>query len=223
MLRYAKGAAPPVLAGWQATPHATWDSLSASDKDQVREAILRDQGCLCAYCQRRIPTSDGRMKVEHWQAQSGGKHMLRWTNLLGVCLGDEAAETGATRGEKHCDTFRGDTPLFLHPVDGQGPSPREHLAYGPEGETKPSRGTTRREAVLGDIQALNMNAARLRRERRIIYEEVKRRLDKAGWTLKAHRDEHKKTQIQPGTRAASQCEVARYYLERWARKHDFQL
>lgn len=42
------------------------------------------------------------MKIEHWLAQSGGADKLRWSNLLGVCLGDEKAETGAPEGERHC-------------------------------------------------------------------------------------------------------------------------
>jgi uncharacterized protein (TIGR02646 family) len=222
MLRFAKGAQPSVLVGWQATPNAGWDSLSATDKDAVREATLRDQGHLCAYCQRRIPTRDGRMKVEHWLAQSGGKDVLRWSNLLGVCLGDERAETGSLQGERHCDTSRGDAVLFLHPVEGQGPSPRDHLRYTAGGEALP-KNTPQESFVRGDIDALNMNAARLRRERTVVYDELKRRLDRAGWNAKALRDEHRACRIEPGVRASPQCEVARYHIERWARHRGLEL
>jgi len=222
MLRYAKGPTPSVLPGWQATPHATWDSLPGNDKDGVRDAILRDQGRLCAYCQRRIPSSDGRMKVEHWRAQSGGSDMLRWTNLLGVCLGDETTETGSLKGERHCDTSRGDVALFLHPVEGQGPSPRDHLTYSAEGEVRP-KDSPLKKSVKSDIDALNMNAVRLRRERRIVRDELSRRLERAGWTAKALRDEHRAAHLQPGVRAPAQCEVVRYHVERWARQRDLTL
>ncbi len=223
MLRYPKGPPPrSVLAGWQATPNADWDSLPKVDKDKVREALLRDQGHLCAYCQRRIPTKDERMKVEHRRAQSGGEEKLRWSNLLGVCLGDEALETGAPVGEQHCDTSRGDAPLFLDPIDGPGPSPRDHLAYTAEGEAR-ARDTPQKNVVQADIGALHMNAVRLRRERRIVYEELKRRMEKGGWTLKAARDEHAATRIEPGVRALPQCEVVRYHIERWARQRGWAL
>lgn len=222
MLRYSKGPAPSVLTGWQATPNAGWDSLPAADKEKVREALLRDQGRLCAYCQRRIPTRDDRMKVEHWQAQSGGKDKLRWSNLLGVCLGDEKAETGSPEGEHHCDTARGDAALFLHPVEGQGPSPLDHLAYTPQGEVRPTD-TPNQDAVRGDIDALNMNAARLRRERRAVYEELKRRLEKGNWSLKALRDEYRSARIEPGVPALRQCEMVRHHVRKWARQHAWEL
>jgi uncharacterized protein (TIGR02646 family) len=222
MLRYPKGPSPSVLPGWQATPHASWDSLPADDKDQVRDAILRDQGKLCAYCQRRIPTGDNRMKVEHWRAQSGGSDMLRWNNLLGVCLGDESAETGSLKGERHCDTARGDAPLFLHPVEGQGPNPRDHLAYSAEGEVRP-KDSPLRSTVQRDIDTLNLNAVRLRRERRVVRDELWRRLEKVGWTAKALREEYRAAHVQPGVRAPAQCEVVRYHVERWARKRDLLL
>ncbi|MEP7119649.1 MAG: retron system putative HNH endonuclease [Byssovorax sp.] len=222
MLRYPKGAGPKVLIGWQATPNADWESLSGEDKDHVRAAILRDQGRLCAYCQRRIPTRDEQMKVEHWQAQSGGKDKLRWSNLLGVCLGDERAESGAPKGELHCDTSRGNAALFLHPVDGSGPSPREHLKYTSQGQVLP-RDTPQQDVIGGDIKALNLNAVRLRRERRVVYEALWDRLEKAGWTPKALRDEYEATRIEPGVRAVPQCEVVRYHVVKWARKRDVEL
>jgi uncharacterized protein (TIGR02646 family) len=222
MLRYPKGHLPKVLIPWQATPGADWESLPSADKEEVRHALLRDQGQLCAYCQRRIPTRAGHMKVEHWQAQSGGQDKLRWSNLLGVCLGDERAETGAPAGEQHCDTARGDAPLFLHPVEGGGGNTREHLAYTFTGEVTP-KDTPRRESVRKDIDALNLNAARLRRERRVVYEALKERLERDGWDRKALRREVAAARIEPGGRAMPQCELVRYHVERWARKQDLTL
>ena len=223
MLRYVKGAAPTqVLAGWQATPNASWESLSGADKEKVREALLRDQGRLCAYCQRRIPTRDDRMKVEHWRAQSGGKDKLRWSNLLGVCLGDEKVETGVPEGEQHCDTARGDAALFLHPVDGEGPNPLDHLTYTAEGKVIP-KDTPNQRAVQEDIDALNMNAARLRRERKVVFDELWRRLERAGWDPRALRDEYRAAQLQPGVRAVPQCEVIRHHVRRRAQKNGVKL
>ncbi len=224
MLRYRKGAEPKGLTGWQATPNASWESIPAGDKNVVRDALLRDQGYLCAYCQRRIPAKDGRMKVEHWHPQSTGKDDRRWSNLLGVCLGDEAAESGSTRGERHCDTARGNAALFLHPVEGRGPDPREHLGYTAGGEARPSQDNPETAAaVTGDIHTLNLNARRLRRARDEVYEELKKRLDKAGWTEGALRAEYDAARIQPGVRALPQCEVVRYHLRRWARKRNVVL
>ncbi|MRG91944.1 retron system putative HNH endonuclease [Polyangium spumosum] len=225
MLRFAKGAAPKVLTGWQATPGADWESLSATHKDDVRDALLRDQGELCAYCQRRIPTKDGYVKVEHWHAQSAeeeAKGTLRWLDMLGVCLGDEAQETGAKEGERHCDTARGNKKLFLHPVAGRGPDPREHLRYTSEGEVLPSTGTSSAR-VQSDIDALNLNATRLKRARREIFDALRERLDKRKFTTAALNAEYKAAGIQPGVQSPTQCEVVRYHLRRWARQKNVEL
>jgi uncharacterized protein (TIGR02646 family) len=224
MLRYPKSPQPKVLIRWQTTPGVSWESIPASDKTKVRDALLSDQGHLCAYCQRRIPAKDEPMKVEHWSAQSGGKDALRWGNLLGVCLGGEYAAKGATLGERHCDTARGDAPLFLHPVEGEGPSPREFLRYTPEGEAYPSHeNPALSERVSGDIRVLNLNARRLRRERVVVHDELARRLEKGNWADGALREEYRAATIEPGVPAMPQCEVARYYVRRWARHHGVAL
>lgn len=225
MLRFPKGPAPKkVLTEWQATPKANWNSLHGADKDEVRDATLRDQGHLCAYCQRRIRSSDKYMKIEHWHAQSGGEGMLRWHNLLGVCLGDERKESGIEDGELHCDTVRGDAKLFLHPVEGQGPNPQEYLRYTSEGEARTAREKTEvAKAVQGDIDALNLNARRLRRARTVVCDELRRRLDRAKWGVGALRAEYRAAAILPGSKAPEQCEVVRYHIRRWARQKNVEL
>jgi len=224
MLRYRKGREPNALRAWQATPSANWGSLPAKDKDGVRKALLRDQGHLCAYCQRRILPKDGHMKVEHWHAQSSEadkKSTLRWRNLLGVCLGDEAQETGTSKGDRHCDTARGNAALFLHPVEGEGPNPRDFLRYTAEGEVLPAREPA--ASVRGDIEALKLNTNRLRRARVEAYEELRKRLDKKGFSKAVLGAELEAASIRPGQEAMPQCEVVRYHVTRWARKQGFQL
>jgi len=57
----------------------------------------------------------------------------------------------------------------------------------------------------------------------IVYDELERRLDRAGWTAKALRDEHRAARIEPSVRAMSQREVVRYHLQRWARRRALAL
>lgn len=223
MLRCEKGPEPRALIGYLATPGAAWSSLRAGDKDEVRDALLRDQGHLCAYCQRRIENDERRMKVEHWHAQSAEgdkKDTLRWRNLLGVCLGDEAQETGAKIGERHCDTARGNAALFLHPVEGQGRNPREHLRYTSVGEVLPAKENA---SVEGDIETLNLNAKRLKRARREVYDVLQTRLEKRGFTKATLSAELKAATLRPGVKSAEQCEVVRYQVQRWARRQGIDL
>lgn len=164
------------------------------------------------------------MKVEHWQAQSTGQNQLRWRNLLGVCLGDAAIETGSAAKEQHCDTSRGDAKLFLHPVEGEGPSPREHLRYTPTGEVRASENKPElSERVQSDISALNLNANRLRRARLAVFDALCERLDKDKFSKAALAAELRAASIEPNVPASEHCEMVRYHLQRWARKNGWDL
>ncbi|MBI4955392.1 MAG: TIGR02646 family protein [Myxococcales bacterium] len=229
MLRFAKGPQPTALTAWQATPSASWGGFSSS----IWPDILRDQGDLCAYCQRRIPANVVQagvpaMHVEHWVPQSAeGPDMLRrdmqWTNLLGVCPGDEGVETGGTRGERHCDTSRGNAPLFLHPVEGQGADPTKHLSYTAEGEVRPHDGSKNAAQVQADIDALNLCAHRLRRARKEVLSALRIRLERLGWSQGTLRREHQQLELRPGAKTPEHCEVARHFLRRWARRNGWNV
>lgn len=175
MIRYRKGPTPSadpddrapdgakVLLEASSTPGMDWDGFH--ERQPVREALVRDQRGLCAYCQRRIEADDA-MHIEHWVARSASTKAdeFRWANLLGVCRGVTADWTRDDRRPvRHCDTSRGDTPLFLNPVEGEGPSPRDHLVYSrTSGAISPRGGDPR---VAKDIETLNLAATVLERGR----------------------------------------------------------
>lgn len=74
MLRYQKKPEPTVLA------QARAQGLSSDDWDQgfrhkreVRDALRRDQGDLCAYCEapiRVVGDDDVVMRIAHWHPRS---------------------------------------------------------------------------------------------------------------------------------------------------------
>jgi uncharacterized protein (TIGR02646 family) len=215
MLRYAKGKAPACLTGWQATRGATWDSLSAAEKGEIREALVRDQGMLCAYCQRRIAAEAPRMKIEHWDARSSGGAYFQWRNLLGVCLGNPALEGAPGDPERHCDDARGNKPLFLDPVEGPGPSPRSHLKYTGAGEVRAVGDDSR---VQSDINILNLNAHRLRRARRDVLDQLRAKLDLKEFSTHQLTSEKEKHTIRHGEKIPEHAEVVLYYVNRWLRR-----
>ncbi len=224
MIRYVKGPAPARLTSLTATPGIDWDGLGADDKQPLREALVRDQGALCAYCQRRIAaaiepaTGRSRMKIEHWAARSdhGEDRQLAWSNLLGVCLGGAPAtsDAGPSPIVRHCDESRGARPLFLHPVDGQGPDPRTHLRYGKDGNVEPAPDAR----VEADIVALNLRAARLRRGRAAVLDALWDRLRREDFSTAALRRVARQHRIVAGETAPEHAEFVRYHVLRKLRQ-----
>ncbi len=218
MICYAKGPPPARLTALASTPGMTWAGLGAEDRDPIRIALVRDQGGLCAYCQRRITagedptTGRSQMKIEHWIPRTvSADHHLTWSNLLGVCLGvsRESADAPPDRMTHHCDTSRGDHKLFLHPVQGQGPDPRDHLQYTKGGEVKAA---AKNAHVEGDICALNLNAWRLRRGREVVFKELWERLERSGFSTNKLRRLARMHRIVAGTTVPEHAEFVRYHV-----------
>lgn len=182
MICYRKGRCPDKLIAHAATPGADWQGFK--DKQAVRDALVRDQGRLCAYCQRAIePTM--AMKIDHWIPRSdptdGAAHEFRWENLIGACTGETSR---AGEKNRHCDTRRGDEPvgrqrLYLHPVEGQGRDPRQHLRYQANGT---AYAHPPNERVDGDLDLLNLNCDPLKEGRRQVRERLEQRLKRLGYT-----------------------------------------
>lgn len=226
MIRYRKGKSPKELDEAAATPGANW-ATGFHERDAVREAVVRDQRGLCAYCQRRITADDQhrpqlqRMKIEHWMPRShpsaGADAQFRWTNLLGVC-------SGASGRERHCDTHRGDATLFLHPVDGEGPDPRAHLHYEDNrtGNDRDKDGGIKvvsakaDDRVKNDIKVLNLNASVLKRGRSEALEGFKRLAAKKQYdsgALRRQLDDYEQRSTAP-----EYFEVIRAYIQRKLRQ-----
>ena len=105
-------------------PKESYDRLRGKDKDEVRDCLRREQGCLCAYCMRRIPIdlkdrapgSDSE-SIEHYiplhldnEADLG--QGLDYQNMFMVCNGNKTIHEKNTRRNKTkntltCDKSRG--------------------------------------------------------------------------------------------------------------------
>ena len=109
-MRYiTKGREPASLTQYKKQSGAYFDG---ANKEDIRQALLEEQGYLCAYCMCRISAEN--MKIEHWQSQSEHQAKeLDYSNMLGVCNGNaEHVQRDTT-----CDTHRGNSPLTINPLD----------------------------------------------------------------------------------------------------------
>ncbi len=171
MLRIRKGRPPRILATLRRTPGITWEGVPGDAKAALREALLEEQGFLCAYCMRRVEAGFDNAghpytHVEHWSPRSGGADPLAWKDLLAVCTGD-------LDGGPHCDRAKADRPLTLHPAHPRQDVERA-IAYQADG-----RITTNPAA---DAATLNLNQVTLRRSRRAVHDATVTRIASADAT-----------------------------------------
>lgn len=130
MVTIKKGNTPQELIEYQKTPGASYSGMPKPVKDKVREALLRDQGHVCAYCMKRIPETDKDilaenhtgMKIEHINPQH--KKVgddLDYQNMIATCCGKEKDnESHCLTNDKalrHCDTSKGSNDITLNPLN----------------------------------------------------------------------------------------------------------
>lgn len=112
MLLINKGKEPNSLIEYKKQADACYENFR--DKDDIRDALLRDQGYLCAYCMKRIDKSN--MKIEHYKPQSKyGDLDLDYRNMLGVC--DRNSKVGDNKKEQICDTHKGNYEIVVNPLE----------------------------------------------------------------------------------------------------------
>lgn len=108
MILIKKGHEPASLTAYRKQQGAYYDGFT--DKDDIRQSLLEEQGYLCAYCMRRIGIDD--MKIEHRIPQSADPtEQLDYRNMLGVCNGGEGMDKKSTT----CDTHKGDAKITINP------------------------------------------------------------------------------------------------------------
>ena len=93
-------------------------------KDEIREQLLTEQGCICCYCMKRIPQKLKQdevekhfpsCKIEHVLSQAEDKHpelQLNYQNMLLACNGNH----GQPKQVQTCDTFKGDEDFHFNPA-----------------------------------------------------------------------------------------------------------
>ena len=118
MIKITKKAEPREWTEIRNTPGITYDS---TPKDILRQALLNEQGGLCAYCMRRINYTPGdttTTRIEHIksrkQSLNEGKpeETLSYNNMVLCCDGNIAKD-----GDFHCDRSKEDSPISFTPFE----------------------------------------------------------------------------------------------------------
>jgi uncharacterized protein (TIGR02646 family) len=149
---------PASLTAHRLTPHSDYDNYRA--KDELRGALVGEQGGLCCYCMERIRADAQSTKIEHWRSQANyPEDQLKYLNLLGGCKGGD----GKPLDLQHCDTRKGDADIQWNPAD-----PTHHIetriTYALDGSIRANDPGF--DAQLNDV--LNLNLPRIKNNRKSV-------------------------------------------------------
>ena len=179
--------------------------------DDIRHALLEEQGHLCCFCMRRIVLRG--MKIAHWASQSGNTdETVSWNNLLGACMGGE----GERPERQHCDTAQGAAPVKINPAD-RGQRCERFIRYRPDGEIASDDPEIHKDVD----ETLKLNHSWLKDARKSILDSAISRLTKTQggyWSRADLQAELEKWQQREAGKLRELCQVAIYVLEKKLQK-----
>ena len=165
MRRIDKGPEPTAWIRYRKTPGAVYEAT-----DELRESLLKEQGYICAYCMRRIPTKDSNSnetsRIEHILCRERHAGLqLDYRNMVICC-------PGAIDGNFHCDKSKGSSDITFDLFQQRC---MDTLSYGTrDGAIRSSNNTFDQEIN----EVLSLNNALLKRNRQMTLNGIIRQLKK---------------------------------------------
>ena len=194
-------------------PFATYSDYR--EKDDLREALLHEQGFICCYCMRRIQIAVARkMILEHFSPESiyngsiKGKSdlTLDYNNILASCTGGEKGH----KKQYHCDEAKSHFEITLCPTNQ---AMMDKIKFDGSG-----RIFTDDVQLDADIKVLNLNNQSLVRERQVILDVLKKKINKASSGKSISKSfltsELKEWERRENNMYRPFCQVAIYYLSK---------
>lgn len=183
MIPINKNSPPASLVTYKQQVGASFVAMDSGVNGDLRKSLFKEQGGICAYCERKINIE--KSQIEHHCEQSicNGEssyedRTLDYTNLLLVCRGNKHCI-----GERTCDTKKSEfagtdkLPMKFNPLTDAHCS---SISYSASGKIKSKHSDLNEE--LNTI--LNLNADHLKRSRKKIWTTLFREV--GGNTHKLH-------------------------------------
>lgn len=159
---------PNSLTWYKNDINASYNNLTSAVKDEIRDALLAEQGYVCAYCMKRIKAE--AMKIEHWACRHNNpEQQLDYSNLLACCEGNE----GQTPDKHTCDTKKGSLRLKYSPAN-PAHNINARISYQKNGRISSNEADF--DQQINDV--LNLNEPRLVSNRRAALNAVQQQLAK---------------------------------------------
>ena len=142
------------------SPKEAYDTLQGDLEKSVRNALVMEQGGLCAYCMCQIPRRDAGKQppiiIEHFVARdpADGRDVgqgLDYNNLLAVCHGNRGDAGTRTLDDLVCDAHRGNTEF--RKINPLVPETLSSICYSTDGKIDAGDPDVRSDLV----DTLNLN------------------------------------------------------------------
>ena len=168
MILITKNKEPKEWTKYKSTPGVDYQAIP-----ELVQSLLKEQGYICAYCMRRIPTKDKIYRkdgvnfvytnedhrIEHIKSRELHDDLkLDYTNMVVCCPGHIGTQD-------HCDRLKGPKDISFSPIDKQF---IETIRYSSKGEISSTNDVYNNE--MKDV--LNLNTELLRKNRRSMLTEV---------------------------------------------------
>lgn len=178
MRKIFKGEEPAEWIEHRCTPGADYEAI-----EPLRQALLADQGYICAYCMRRIPAHDKvggcfvpeTTRIEHIKSRELYPDLkLDYSNMVICCPGCIAGSYDEM--STHCDRSKGNKDITL---DLFSDGLFETISYTSDGSLKSSNLKYQKE--IDDV--LHLNNKLLKNNRATVKNAIIQKINSAGtWT-----------------------------------------
>ncbi len=220
---------PEILREYRnTTPNASYEKGFGDD---LKKALLVEQGCICAYCMKRISlerkNGKPKIEVEHYKSQENFPDKdLDYNNMLGVC-------NGSSGKIEHCDKSRnytknGETHSLelkrLNPL--QKINSEDLITYTAFGKIKSK---FKNSDIEYDIGILNLNNENLREQRETVLktaiekfkDKYPQKKDKK-WTIRMFNNEIEKYKTLKKGKYTPFCQIIIWHFEKLKTKPKYQ-
>ena len=209
MIRITKGQEPAEWTQVRNTPGMIYED---APKDVLREALLNEQGGLCAYCMRRINFTPGQTtttRIEHLKPrklsleQGHPEETLAYSNMILCCDGNCDKS-----GNFHCDRSKEDKSISFRPFDQVV---IDSISYSSKnGTIKSSIQQYNKEFN----EVLNLNHPRLEKNRLAVIRGLVHEMGKKKWSRKDLTDRLEHYSKKVNGEFKEYCGVAIWFLNK---------
>lgn len=185
MKHVVKGPEPPTFRDWKNQENEAWrpdwdSNFQNPEKQAVKEALVAEQGGLCAYCCRRIEATPASSHIEHVVPRHTRPDLaLDYANFVASCPGDpDDAELNETYepaavdpvddtddDKRTCGHHKQNWHAPVYFIDPREPDCERAFSFTARGEIREAPDAPRAAASRETITRLNLNANALQRQR----------------------------------------------------------